>query len=117
MPPYLADNIYNEMIALYGKDEAETGGYQIYSTVSSDLQATAQQAVRRNLHDYDERHGYHGVVKQLWSVDLVKDKDELLSEQTISELNNSEPWPEEQMLSYLQELQPSNQCIPLSLLK
>ena len=115
--PYLADIIYNEMIALYGKDEAETGGYQIYSTVSSDLQATAQQAVRRNLHDYDERHGYHGVVKQLWSVDLVKDKDELLSEQTISELNNSEPWPEEQMLSYLQELQTFESMHPAIVVK
>ena len=50
--PYLADIIYSEMIGLYGKDEAETGGYQIYSTASSDLQAAAQQAVRRNLHDY-----------------------------------------------------------------
>ena len=101
--PYLADIIYSEMIELYGKDEAETGGYQIYSTVSSNLQAEAQQAVRRNLHDYDERHGYHGAIKQLWSTDFVK--DEALPELEISKLINSEPWPEEQMLSYLQDVQ------------
>ena len=115
--PYLADIIYSEMIELYGKDEAETGGYQIYSTTSSELQAAAQKAVRRNLHDYDERHGYQGPVKQLWLVDLVEDKDELLSEQTISELNNSEPWPEEQMLSYLQEVQTFESMHPAIVVK
>jgi len=115
--PYLADIIYSEMIELYGKDEAETGGYQIYSTTSSELQAAAQKAVRRNLHDYDERHGYQGPVKQLWLVDLVEDKDVLLSEQTISELNNSEPWPEEQMLSYLQEVQTFESMHPAIVVK
>ncbi|MBL4630820.1 MAG: transglycosylase domain-containing protein, partial [Paraglaciecola sp.] len=102
--PYLADIIYSEMIELYGKDEAETGGYQIYSTVSSDLQAAAQKAVRRNLHDYDERHGYHGVVKQLWSADVIDDKKESQKALAITELHSSEPWPEAQMLTYLQDV-------------
>jgi penicillin-binding protein 1A len=115
--PYLADIIYSEMIELYGKDEAETGGYQIYSTVSSDFQATAQQAVRRNLHDYDERHGYHGAVKQLWSSNLADDKNEQLSESGISESNSSEPWSEEQMLSYLQEVQTFESIHPAIVVK
>ena len=115
--PYLADIIYSEMIELYGKDEAETGGYQIYSTTSSDLQAAAQQAVRRNLHDYDERHGYHGPVKQLWLTDGVDDKDGELSELAISELNNSEPWPEEQMLTYLQGVQTFESMHPAIVVK
>lgn len=102
--PYLADIIYSEMIELYGKDEAETGGYQIYSTVSSDLQAAAQKAVRRNLHDYDERHGYHGAVKQLWSADVIDDKKESQKALAITELHSSEPWPEAQMLTYLQDV-------------
>jgi len=37
--PYLADMIYNEMIELYGKEEAETGGYQVFGTAPSALQA------------------------------------------------------------------------------
>jgi penicillin-binding protein 1A len=115
--PYLADIIYSEMIELYGKDEAETGGYQIYSTVPSNLQAKAQQAVRKNLHDYDERHGYHGVTKQLWSTNVVDDKDEALSKTKISELINSEPWPEEQMLSYLQDLQTFESMQPAVVVK
>lgn len=64
--PYLADLIYNEMVEIYGKDEAETGGYQVYATTPSDLQVAAQNAVVRNLHDYDERHGYRGPMKYLW---------------------------------------------------
>ena len=106
--PYLADIIYSEMIELYGKDEAETGGYQIYSTASSDLQAAAQLAVRRNLHDYDERHGYHGPVKQLWSSELTDEKNQLA---------DPAPWSEEQMLTYLQEVQTFESMQPAIVVK
>ena len=77
--PYLADLIYSEMVTLYGKEEAETGGYQVYATVSSELQQAAQNAVKQNLHDYDERHGFRGAVARLWP----------------QEQNNAEPNPEE----------------------
>ena len=63
--PYLADIIYNEMVELYGKEEAETGGYQVYATVPAKLQQAAQQALIQNIHDYDERHGYRGVLTNL----------------------------------------------------
>jgi penicillin-binding protein 1A len=120
--PYLADIIYSEMIELYGKEEAETGGYQIYSTVSSNLQAAAQQAVRRNLHDYDERHGYQGSLKQLWSTDAIDDQSEPLSdlaisELKISELDSTDPWPEEQMLSYLRDVQTFESMYPAIVVK
>ena len=36
--PYLGDTIYNEMVEIYGKEEAETGGYQVFATATSDLQ-------------------------------------------------------------------------------
>jgi len=63
--PYLADIIYNEMVELYGKEEAETGGYQVYATVPAKLQQAAQRALIQNIHDYDERHGYRGVITNL----------------------------------------------------
>ena len=115
--PYLADIIYSEMIELYGKDEAETGGYQIYATVSSDMQAAAQQAVRRNLHDYDERHGYHGPVEQLWSFDVADDQNKPLSESQKSELDAPAPWSEEQMLTYLQDVQTFESMHPAIVVK
>jgi penicillin-binding protein 1A len=98
--PYLADIIYNEMVELYGKEEAETGGYQIFSTVPSDLQAAAQDAVRQNLHDYDERHGYRGPEKQLWQSENEE------TAQTDGEILPVEAWSEEQMLVELEALQP-----------
>jgi len=115
--PYLADIIYSEMIELYGKDEAETGGYQIYSTVSSDLQAAAQLAVRRNLHDYDERHGYHGPVEQLWSSDISDEQNSQHSELEKSELGNSAEWPEAKMLAYLKDVKTFESMHPAIVVK
>lgn len=66
--PYLANVIYEEMISLYGKEEAETGGYKVTATVPSNLQIAAREAMVQNLHDYDERHGYRGPEAQLWQV-------------------------------------------------
>nr|WP_232848580.1 PBP1A family penicillin-binding protein [Bowmanella yangjiangensis] len=84
--PYLADMIYAEMVARYGKEEAETGGYQVYATVGSKLQRLAQQATIRNLHDYDERHGFRGPIQQLWQT---------------SEDDEATAWNEPQMLEFL----------------
>ena len=66
--PYLANVIYEKMIALYGKEEAETGGYNVTATVPSFMQIAARNAVVQNLHDYDERHGYRGSEAQLWEI-------------------------------------------------
>ena len=101
--PYLADLIYNEMVNLYGKEEAETGGYQVYSSVPSDLQKAAQDAVRQNLHDYDERHGYRGPVMQLWrplEVEEGEDPDLVLS--TLDD----PAWDESKMQKELNRYQP-----------
>jgi penicillin-binding protein 1A len=97
--PYLADHVYNEMIALYGKDEAETGGYQVFSTVPSELQMAAQKALRRNLHDYDERHGYRGPLQQLWLNETTEDRQEGESDSESTAPNQH--WSEQQMLELL----------------
>jgi penicillin-binding protein 1A len=70
--PYLADLAYNEMIAIYGKEIAETSGFKVFTTAMSRHQIAAQEAVVRNLHDYDERHGYRGPIANIWTqLDLV----------------------------------------------
>lgn len=85
--PYLADIIYNEMVQLYGKEEAETGGYQVYATVPAKLQQAAQRALIQNIHDYDERHGYRGIITnldelyQLWQFE-TEQTDTFVPEQT-----------------------------------
>ncbi|WP_416307062.1 penicillin-binding protein 1A [Neptunicella sp. SCSIO 80796] len=104
--PYIADMAYNEMIRRYGKEDAETRGLSVYLTIPSDLQTDAQQAVIRNLHDYDERHGYRGPIRQLWE----EPETERLSEQQQDQPNTTDSdmampaapvWSEEQMLQEL----------------
>lgn len=63
--PYIAEMAHQEMIDRYGKEDAYTGGYKVYLTVPSQLQYAAQQAVIKNLIDYDRRHGYRGPIKAL----------------------------------------------------
>ncbi|MGJ8680641.1 penicillin-binding protein 1A [Paraglaciecola sp.] len=95
--PYLADTIYNEMIELYGKDEAETGGYKVFATVTSDMQKAAQDAVRQNLHDYDERHGYHGPEKMVWNSNVENNSIST----DVSEQQPNKPLSESEMLTIL----------------
>ncbi|WP_026376914.1 penicillin-binding protein 1A [Aestuariibacter salexigens] len=107
--PYLADLIYNEMVELYGKEEAETGGYKVYATVPSHLQQAAQRAVVQNLHDYDERHGYRGPIRQLWQpIDY-----ENLDEPDITEGPIDDPaWSEQQMLEALADVNAIDPLVP-----
>ena len=65
--PYIADMAYNEMIAIYGKEIAETSGFNVFTTAISSYQVAAEKAVVRNLHDYDERHGYQGPLSIIWT--------------------------------------------------
>lgn len=61
---YAAEMARQQMLEKYGM-AAYTDGYQVYTTVSSDLQQRAQQAVVAGLVTYDRRHGYRGPERQL----------------------------------------------------
>lgn len=67
--PYLAEMVRQEMVARYGEEKAYNEGYKVYTTVRSDVQLAARQAIWDNLHQYDERHGYRGPVSMLWSAE------------------------------------------------
>jgi penicillin-binding protein 1A len=57
--PYLAEMVRKEMLARFGQS-AYTGGYEVYTTIKSRFQTTANQAVTDGLEEYDHRHGYRG---------------------------------------------------------
>lgn len=80
--PFLADVIYNEVVSIYGKDIAESSGFSVYATAFSETQEAAQYAVVRNLHDYDERHGYRGPLEVLWQP---------LTSELVAQYGESEP--------------------------
>ncbi|NDW22877.1 PBP1A family penicillin-binding protein [Alteromonas hispanica] len=114
--PYLADVIYTEMVETYGKEEAETGGYQVYATATSDLQLAAQRAVVRNLHDYDERHGYKGALGYLWDIPKPESKDDKIPQLSLSfDVSNRtqrEMWDQASLLSVLEEVPHIKPLVP-----
>ena len=61
---YVAEMVRLEMLRRFG-DSALTAGLKVTTTVDSRLQATANEAVRATLIDYDERHGYRGPVARI----------------------------------------------------
>ena len=65
--PYVSEMARDYLVEKLGEDEAYTGGYNIYTTIDSRLQIFAQEALRDNVFAYDERHGYRGPTKVLWT--------------------------------------------------
>lgn len=57
--PYLAEQVRSEMVRRFG-GQVINSGYKVYTTVSSDRQASAEEAVRIGLEAYDRRHGWRG---------------------------------------------------------
>lgn len=56
---YVAEMVRAEMVRLYG-DLAYTEGFNVITTLDSDMQLAADGALRTGLIAYHERHGYHG---------------------------------------------------------
>jgi penicillin-binding protein 1A len=55
--PYVAEMVRAYVEELMG-EEAYTAGYRVYTTIDSHLQEAANQALRKNLLAYDQRHGF-----------------------------------------------------------
>ena len=62
--PYVAEMVRQEMVDMYG-DAAYTDGYDVYTTVQSNLQLAANSAISEGLMGYNERHGYKGAVANI----------------------------------------------------
>lgn len=104
--PYVAEMARKEMVERYGEEEAYTGGYNVFLTVSAKQQLAAQHAVIENLHDYDARHGYRGPRKVLWQV--VADSEETQAANEVSDdvsraFQVEEAWTEQQIQTYLRK--------------
>ena len=61
---YAAEMVRQEMLDRYGM-AAYNDGYQVYTTINSELQQVARTAVLNGLITYDERHGYRGPEQKL----------------------------------------------------
>ncbi|MGI9277298.1 MAG: penicillin-binding protein 1A [Endozoicomonas sp.] len=90
--PYVAEMVRQEMIERFGP-ETYTEGFQVYTTVDSKLQASANTAVNNGLYAYNERHGYKGPVSNL--IDNITTDSEEQAGQTLSEEERLESWKKE----------------------
>jgi len=63
--PYVAEMAHQKMLARYGKEQAYTSGFKVFTTVTNKLQQAAHSAVTTNLLRYDQRHGYRGAILSL----------------------------------------------------
>lgn len=73
--PYISEMARDYMVQKLGEEEAYTGGYNVYTTIDSDLQKYAQTAVRNNVYAYDERHGYRGAEKVIWQNETISEEE------------------------------------------
>lgn len=55
--PYVAEMARHYIVQQFGED-AYTEGLSVYTTIDSQLQDTAQQAIKDGIYAYDKRHGY-----------------------------------------------------------
>lgn len=87
--PYIAEMAHQEMLDRFGAEEAYTGGYKVFLTTPSSLQAAAQQSVLDNLMAYDQRHGYRGPIKELRPETVEGTEPSLVSTLTLEEIHNA----------------------------
>lgn len=63
--PYVAEEARQAVLAKFG-DESYTKGFKIYTTVDSNYQRYAHDAIFKNLTAYDMRHGYRGPLYNIY---------------------------------------------------
>ncbi|MFO1436203.1 MAG: penicillin-binding protein 1A [Gammaproteobacteria bacterium] len=63
--PEVAELARLQIATKYGEEAAITGGYRVYTSIDSKLQAAATQSLRRALLEYDRRHGYRGAERHV----------------------------------------------------
>lgn len=68
--PYAAELVRQQLEQMYG-DTIYTDGFNVYTTINSELQNDANQAVHDHLLAYDQRHGYRGAEKNIGKPNLT----------------------------------------------
>ena len=72
LAPWFTEEIRRYLEKKYGSDEVHQGGLRVYTTLNTDLQRAANQAVLDGLIAYEHRHGWKGKLKN------VKDSGETI---------------------------------------
>src|SRR3954469_7137456 len=71
---YFAEEVRRELAQRFGEDALYKKGLTVRSTVNPDLQADADNALRKGLTSYDRTRGYRGPLKHIELTDTWKDE-------------------------------------------
>ena len=82
---YLAEMVRQDMYERYQED-AYNQGFKVYTTIRQIDQAAAYAALRDDVEDYDERHGYRGPEGY---IDLHKNNTEEAMEEALQDVDDS----------------------------
>ncbi|MAI08783.1 MAG: penicillin-binding protein [Magnetococcales bacterium] len=63
--PHFSEHVRRFVLDMYGEEALYTGGYNIHTTLDKELQSYAEEAVYKNLREYDRRHGYRGPIDRM----------------------------------------------------
>nr|WP_229360336.1 PBP1A family penicillin-binding protein [Ferrimonas sediminicola] len=111
--PYVAEMARDFMVQRYGEEEAYTGGYKVYTTITSEAQTMARQAVKENLYAYDRRHGYRGPIASLWQMPEPNAQPGAETDPARAVAPAEDPtWTREQMLERLASVTPVEDLEP-----
>jgi penicillin-binding protein 1A len=65
LAPYFVEEIRQYLDKTYGRSKYLEGGLKVYSTLNAPMQNFSNAAVRHGLREYDKRHGWRGVERNL----------------------------------------------------
>src|SRR5689334_9496473 len=80
LAPYFFEEIRKYLESTYGTEAVHERGLRVYTTLNTNLQRVANQAVRDGLHAYERRHGWKGNLPNvlrdnLGKLDTYEDED------------------------------------------
>ena len=65
LAPYFAEEIRKYLEQKYGSEAVNERGLRVYTTLNLEMQQAANLAVRHGLENFDKRHGWRGVLKNV----------------------------------------------------
>lgn len=75
---YVAEMVRQNMVEAYG-EEVYDRGYQVFTTIDSNMQLAANHALTKSLLEYDQRHGFRGPLKNISLDDAADTLEEIPS--------------------------------------
>src|SRR5215813_2992927 len=65
LAPYFIEEVRQYLEKTYGTSAVHEGGLHVHSTLNVEMQKAAESALRQGLRDYDKRHGWRGIDRNL----------------------------------------------------